>query len=332
MSSAHSGPHSWIISDGAAGNARQAMALAQALDLSPREVTVKLRHPWDWLAPRLTWQARHALCGPQGQLITPPWPDIAIGCGRQAALLTRCLRRWSKGRCFTVQILDPRVSPGLFDALVVPQHDGVCGPSVVTTLGAVHGIDVPWWPKHASVCAFCRIPAPRVGVLIGASIRHRHWTTPISTLAAHTWPHGTSATAAVFWSVPQGVLRRHGATSAQCICARARHSGGRRRWRESLSRNSGLGRTHMVSADSVNMISEACATGKPVHAFAPKPILGKLGRFHQELTHAGYLSPWGDESSPVPEPLRELPEVARKVRLLWKAFQRNGAADAWAGF
>src|SRR5690606_28933375 len=119
LSSEPEKPRCWIISDGAAGNARQAMAVARALELEPREVILRLRHPWDWLAPRWTWKAAQAMCDQQGHPVVPPWPDIAIGCGRKAALLTRCLRNWSSGRCFTVQILDPRVPPDLFDALLV---------------------------------------------------------------------------------------------------------------------------------------------------------------------------------------------------------------------
>lgn len=331
MSSAQSGLQGWIISDGSAGNARQAMALAQALDLSPREVTLQLRHPWDWLAPRLTWRARQALRDSRGHPITSPWPDIAIGCGRQAALLTRCLRDWSKGRCFTVQILDPRVSPDLFDALVVPQHDGVHAPNVITTLGALHGVDAPWLAEaRLRFASFAALPAPRVGVLIGG-------THPAQALGD-----------AYFDALQQTLAAWHQRHGGSFLVSTSRRTPARRRdqLRDAFSRWPGRfwsgpgdgvnpypgilawADRIVVSADSVNMVSEACATGRPVHAFAPKPILGKLGRFHQGLTEAGYLSPWSEASSTVPTPLRELPEVTRKVRLLWQAFQGDRAVGA----
>ncbi|MGA7437540.1 MAG: nucleoside-diphosphate sugar epimerase, partial [Luteibacter sp.] len=38
----------WVITDGAAGNRRQALALAEALTPSIRELVVELRAPWAW--------------------------------------------------------------------------------------------------------------------------------------------------------------------------------------------------------------------------------------------------------------------------------------------
>ena len=43
----------------------------------------------------------------------------------------------SGGKTFTVQILDPRIDPTLFDAVVAPRHDGLEGPNVIRTLGAL---------------------------------------------------------------------------------------------------------------------------------------------------------------------------------------------------
>jgi len=43
---------SWILTDGHAGNVRQARALAAALGLPSREWTLQPRAPWRWLAPR----------------------------------------------------------------------------------------------------------------------------------------------------------------------------------------------------------------------------------------------------------------------------------------
>ena len=116
-------PECWAISDGAAGNDRQATALAQALGAPMRVVHVRVRQPWDALAPRLVIGARAAIRDADDAALAPPWPAIAIGCGRRAALVTRALRGWSAGRSFTVQILDPRIGPEAFDVVIAPQHD-----------------------------------------------------------------------------------------------------------------------------------------------------------------------------------------------------------------
>ena len=52
----------WAITDEAAGNQRQALALAGALGLPVRHLVLEPRAPWSWFAPRLlAWGAITAL-------------------------------------------------------------------------------------------------------------------------------------------------------------------------------------------------------------------------------------------------------------------------------
>jgi hypothetical protein len=55
----------------------------------------------------------------------------------------------------------------------------------------------------------------------------------------------------------------------------------------------------IVTADSVNMTGEACATGRPVYVFHPSGGSPKFDRFHKSLETMGC-------SRPMPEPLRHL--------------------------
>jgi mitochondrial fission protein ELM1 len=84
------------ISDGRAGNARQAEALALALaDVRPiSTLTLSPRAPWRWFAPR-RWPGAIDAFGPDFARMLDAAPGIAIGCGRQAALATRLLRERS---------------------------------------------------------------------------------------------------------------------------------------------------------------------------------------------------------------------------------------------
>ena len=47
----------------------------------------------------------------------------------------------------------------------------------------------------------------------------------------------------------------------------------------------------VVPADSVNMVGEACATGKPVYVFEPKGGSAKFRRFHAALRRHGATRP-----------------------------------------
>src|SRR3970040_2204652 len=109
----------WTITDGNAGNLRQAQALAAALGRPARDIRLQPRAPWRWAAPRrLPFAA--AGFGEEFALALANPPALAIGCGRQAALATRLLRtRGSRA----VQILDPRIAPRHWDLGVGPRAE-----------------------------------------------------------------------------------------------------------------------------------------------------------------------------------------------------------------
>ncbi|WP_029561634.1 ELM1/GtrOC1 family putative glycosyltransferase, partial [Xanthomonas oryzae] len=131
----------WALSDGRAGNARQAEALARALQSEGfQAIHLQPKAPWRWAAPRQLPGAQQAFGAPFDRQLQQP-PALAIGCGRQAALATRLLRgRGSR----SVQILDPRLDPRHWDLLVVPEHDALRGGNVLTLLGSLHPVDDAW--------------------------------------------------------------------------------------------------------------------------------------------------------------------------------------------
>ena len=122
----------WTITDGHAGNVRQAVALVAALGEHPAHAwTVAPQAPWRWLAPRKFPGSRLAFDREFRRALTAP-PALAIGCGRQAALATRLLREHGAR---AVQILDPRIDPRHWDLVIAPEHDDVrgeiaCGPAL----------------------------------------------------------------------------------------------------------------------------------------------------------------------------------------------------------
>jgi mitochondrial fission protein ELM1 len=309
----------WAISDGAAGNDRQALALARALDLEPRVVHVRLRQPWDALAPHLAIGARSTI-RVEGQKVAPPWPDIAIGCGRRAALLTRLLREWNGRRTFTVQILDPRIDTAAFDVVIAPAHDAVRGANVIHSLGALNPVDAGWLAAgRTRFAAIGELPAPRCAVLIGASHRAQRLD--------RAWSDGLLAKLA----------QRHDKTGGSFLVSTSRRTppdlaghlrGAFARWpgvfwsgdtdgENPYSGLLGWADAIVVTPDSVNMISEACATGKPVLTFAPRPIHGKLAAFHATLRERGHLHGLGEPAQPT-APLRETAAIAAGIAARWR--------------
>ncbi|HNR92264.1 MAG TPA: mitochondrial fission ELM1 family protein [Dokdonella sp.] len=308
----------WAISDGAAGNERQALALAGALCSDPCNVHIDIDAPWRWLAPRLVAGSRRAV---HGQGFAEPWPALAVGCGRLAALATRGLAGWAGGRCLRVQILDPRIHPRHYDLVVAPRHDDLVGPNVIVTTGALNPIDDAWLAAaRTRFTAFGALPAPRTAVLVGASTDAQAIDTgyvdalqaELSRLHARdggsflvTTSRRTPAALAaglrntfarwpgLFWAGDADGVNPYAGLLA---------------WADRI----------VVTPDSVNMLSEACATGVPVHSLVRTPLHGKLARFHAELAGLGHLVAFG-EPSRATAALRELPGVAAIVREHWTA-------------
>jgi hypothetical protein len=307
----------WAITDRAAGNQRQALALAECLGLPVRHLVLPLRAPWSWLSPRLLPGGRLALPASQRDIFAPPWPTVAIGCGRSAALLTRMLRSLTDGHCHTVQILDPRVDPMHWDTVIAPKHDGLTGINVLNPLGSLNPVDDNWLAdgREASP-ALGDLPSPRVGVLIGgprtgiridADYAHRL----AKHLLARQRREGGSLLALTSRRTPNAVtnVMRKAMRGIPGLVWRGPDDGpnpypGVLGWADRL----------VVTPDSVNMLSEACAVGCAVHTFAPDALPPKLARFHESLRAAGLLHDVDDDAPVRQTPLRETQAIADALR------------------
>src|SRR5205814_905267 len=161
-------PTCFAISDGAAGNARQASALAAAMGLAAQPVAVSWPPPWSWFAPALETGAYRWLPGGLRHVADEGASGaIAIGCGRAAALATALLRR--RG-CYAIQILDPRAALDRWDLVIAPAHDRLSGANTLATVGALNDISPSRLAEAArDFSALAELPSPRTAVLVGGS-------------------------------------------------------------------------------------------------------------------------------------------------------------------
>ncbi|MGH8147994.1 MAG: mitochondrial fission ELM1 family protein [Rhodanobacteraceae bacterium] len=306
-------PHSaWVISDGAAGNERQALALAGALGTPARVLALPLRAPWAWFAPRRLPGGRLALTPRDRAGFAPPWPDIAIGCGRSAALLTRILHELSDGLCYRVQILDPRIDTRHWDAVIAPRHDQLQGTNVLTTLGSLNPVDDAWLASGRQAFPDLEaLPRPRVALLVGGPRRGVEFDAALLQRLLATVQevaHGGSVLASVSRRTPAAFAMnlQHALADVPGMFwngAGTNPYPGLLGWADRI----------VATPDSVNMLSEACATGAPVHTVTSAPLPDKLARFHAALHERGLLTEPSEARADVP-PLRETQDVAAELR------------------
>lgn len=291
----------WVLTDGKPGMENQCLGLGEALvalgGATPVVKRLSPQFPWSALPPQL-WFSPLSTPDFDGKPLTPPWPDILIATGRQTVAPALAIKRASGGSTFCVQIQNPAWRREVFDLLAIPKHDGVTGDNVVETFGALHRVTPEKLTAEAEKFrgTLAHLPRPLVAVLIGGSNKQYQMTEAVTQrLAANlrTLCDDHGAGLAITAS------RRTGAKNEKHLRAALADTpcwfwdgpgqgGGDNPYFGLL----GLANAIVVTADSVSMVSEACATTKPVHVIELDGGSVKFSRFHNELRAGGITRPF----------------------------------------
>jgi mitochondrial fission protein ELM1 len=324
----------WVLDDPRAGTAAQALGIAERLGMPFRRVPLT----WNWLAHLaglapggsllgLSQGRRQAVgavargAGSEDSLA----PDIVLSAGRRSAAVAL----WMKTHfgCRIVHCMSPGLGgllrADLFDLLVVPGHDNPReADNVLPILGAPHRVS-PLALRQAAVAweeRLAHLPRPRVALLVGGS----PGGTDMPPARAHTLARKVARlTASLDGTVLATTSRRTGAEATEALSAglsRVMHV--LYRWGEP-GPNPYLGflataDAIVVTADSVSMISEACATGAPVYFALPEQAGRRQARFIASFVEAGYIRPLADSLAPWPRPV--LDESARVATEIHRRF------------
>ena len=245
--------------------------------------------PWVWLPPGW-WPAPLIALRHESDTIAPPWPDLIISCGRRAVPYALLAKARSKGAVTSVHIQNPHTRLAAFDLIAPPRHDHLKGPNVIETKAALHCITNQKLEKAAKQLesSLSHLPRPLVAVLVGGNNGcYRLTPKTILTLA------GQLKDLCKDYGV--GLLvtpsRRTGEKNIQIL--RQSLDGLPAEIWDSQGSNPyfgylGLADKIIVTSDSINMVTEACATGKPVHVVHLEGGNRKFNEFHEYMRTAGY--------------------------------------------
>jgi uncharacterized protein len=286
----------WVVTDGKAGMENQCLGLAEALGIKPVIKRIKLRSPWKQLSPFLRHGLQHAF-SLEADPISPPWPDILIATGRASVPASVYVKRMSRKEggkgTFTVQIQNPVIDPSRFDLVVVPRHDTLTGANVMTTRGSLHRVtpDVLRQSAEMFLPEVQKFPSPRIAVILGGSNAVYSFTPREAKILAEQ----LKALVNKGGSLMITPSRRTGAENMQII-TQALQGTNSYIW-DGQGANPyygmlGLADAHLVTCDSINLVSEACATGKPVMIINLPGGSDKFRRFHQAMRDDGMTRPF----------------------------------------
>jgi len=317
------GAAAWVISDGKAGHEAQCLGVAEALGVSVAIKRVSPRGIWKTLSP---WApvAPAERFGASGSLFSPPWPTLAIAAGRLTTPYIRRLKGSAGFRTYTVVLMDPKTGDTTADLIWVPAHDKRRGPNIVTTLAAPHRFSpVRLAELRASLPPdIAAMPQPRVAVFLGGPNGDYRFSSDVLERLA-TALRAVATLGGSFMITPS---RR--TPPELMVAVETALAGAPCRFWDGDGENPypaflAHGDAFVVTADSVNMTGEACATGKPVYVFMAPGGSPKFDRFHAALRRHGATRPLPDRLSGFAhwtyEPLNSALVIAEEIERRWIA-------------
>lgn len=289
----------------------QAWGLAESLGLEVTLKKIKLRHPWESLAPHLRCGLNYCLSTSSDPL-TSPFPNIIFASGRRAILPALLIKKKSP-RTKIVYFQNPKISAHHFDAIVCPEHDNYTGSNVITTIGAPHRITPEKLIRAAQQFSHLNPEdKPVLSVIIGGP--NKKYAMP-NDFADRLYQDLTRLNDQG-WRVLVTLSRRTPHNIAQKLQTLPKtiyiwDGAGDNPYFGLL----GLAKALIVTCDSVSMISEACATSASVYLYKLDGAYPKFDRFHQRLIELGRIHWWtGQVSTDTAVPLSVTQDAALKLQ------------------
>ena len=292
----------WTLSDGRAGIHNQVVGLAEALSrLVPCALVhkkISYKKTFDRL-PSLIKTASSLMLSSDSDPIEPPWPDIIIAAGRATLPSMRLLSKSVRAQTLLVQVQNPRADLQQFDLIIAPAHDALKAAHCVSIIGSPHRVtlDVIRTAYENKQAQWDHLPRPHIAILIGGrSKSHDLDEFTAKNLAFSIKTAVKEAGGSLFLTMS----RRTPAKARQVLIDCLSDMPGiiyDNRGENPYMAFLGTADIIAVSEDSVNMITEAAATGKPIFRLnlKPRPLRWaqkKFAHLYESLEENGILRPF----------------------------------------
>lgn len=267
-------PVVWVLMGQKAGDNSQVLALAEAVGW-PFEIKRFVHQRYELATNLILGSTLAGVVQNQSSALAAPWPDLVFSAGRRNEPIARWIRDRAAidgHRVRLVHVGRPWTQLEEFDLVVTtPQYRLPQLPNVLENTTPLHRVTTDRLVGDAARWAdrLAHLPKPYVAVVIGGS------SGPYSydhAAAARLASQASALAAAKGGSLLVTTSARTPAETIETFCANATVPTYMYRWSKDAKDNPyfaflGLADDIVVTGDSMSMLTEACATGKPVHIF-----------------------------------------------------------------
>jgi mitochondrial fission protein ELM1 len=219
--------------------------------------------------------------------------------------------------------MDPRTRADSADLIWVPEHDRRRGPNVISTLTAPHRYS----PGRLQLLRaqipppIAALPRPRVTCLIGgpngdyrySEADEMRLTESLKALA----DQGLGLMITSSRRTPERLVARIKETTNR-PAALLWDGSGQNPYPDFLAHAD----LFLITADSVSMVCEAAATGRPIYVFSPSGGSAKFNRFHAAIAAYGATRPAPQSGTPIEtwsyEPIHSAGVIAAEIARRWR--------------
>ncbi len=322
MNSAQLFQKAWIVSDGKTGDLVQCNGVTQALGVDAELRIISPTKPWVWMMPNGPIPPHDKISNPQSP-ISQPLPDLVISSGWRTLAYVRAIKKQQQQKVFTVYLKYPRNSANFLDLIWVPAHDDISGERIISSIASPHRFSPDiLGGEFAQIPSYlAKLPRPLVGVLLGGDSKDYHFSDDDCIRFAMSL-RALSDTGVGLAITPS---RRSPPRLREAI---EQHlSGVDYYWWDELAVNAApnpygfllaQSDAFVVTADSANMVGEACVTGKSVYVFKPSGGSKKFDRLLDKFSSHGATRPLPEQiKQHVPwsyEPLYAAGDIAVEIK------------------
>lgn len=264
-------PRVWVVTAYRAGEREQILALAEALGW-PFEIKQVAHRPWAWRVNLLRGSDLSGIDRAQSTPLEPPWPDLVISAGMRNEPVCRWIRAQSGGRTRIVHIGRPWAHPDNFDLIVTtPQYRLAEHPRVLQNSTTLHRVSEERLRREAERFrpGLAGLPPPYVAVVVGGDSGPYTLGVRAAERLALDANHLADRMGAALLVTTSSRTRTE---AAETLSRWLRAPKQVYRWKPDDPDNPyfaylALADAIVVTADSISMLTEACATRKPVYMF-----------------------------------------------------------------